>query len=124
MKVLFCNCYLSGMRKDGRHSQSLSNSQEGSSHTTPIRVIRIYDQEQGSPSSKMEGSQESNVYTLFHMKLKHDETLTVNVNASGAKLIMEVDAGAAVFVISEQTNKHSWPSGSRPLLQNTSLQLW
>ena len=37
--------------------------------------------------------------------------------------MMEVDTGAAVSVQSEQAYKHSWPSGSRPRLQNTSLQL-
>ena len=86
--------------------------------------LSTYDEEQGNPSSKTEGSQESNVYALFHMKIKRDEPLTVNVDASGAKLMMEVDTWAAVSVISEQTYKHSWPSGSRPRLQNTSLQLW
>lgn len=58
------------------------------------------------------------------MMLKRDEPLTVNVDASGAKLTMEVDTGAAVSVVSKQTYKHSWSTGSRPPLQKTLLQLW
>lgn len=64
------------------------------------------------------------MYTLFHMKLKHDEPLTVNVDVSGMKLTMDDDMGVAVSIISEQTYKHSWSTGSRSMLQKTSLQLW
>jgi len=59
------------------------------------------------------------VYGLFPMSSAPDPVVT-HVQVDGTALAMEVDTGAAVTIISQQTfNDHWWGAGGKPTVRTT-----
>ena len=64
------------------------------------------------------------VHTFFYEKDRSHPQLTLTVCLNEAKLHMEVNTGAAVSLIREDTFSSLWPESSRPPLQPSSVLPW
>ncbi len=61
-------------------------------------------------------------YTLFALDGQRVQPITATLKVNGAEMVMEVDTGAAVSVISEETFKSVWPE-SPPVVEPTRIKL-
>ena len=64
---------------------------------------------------------ETNEYSMFHSTCGDTKPYVVNLQVNGIDLVMEVDTGAALSVISEQTYNNLW--SDPPQLQASSSVL-
>ena len=66
---------------------------------------------------------EDPVYWTFQLSKQGTDPLLVTLSADQADLQMEIDTGASVSVISEDTYLSVWPGDQRPVLQKSTAQL-
>ena len=66
---------------------------------------------------------ETQEYSLFHTKGHSPATILVTLQINGIDLEMELDTGAILSIISEQTYHKLFPVGSIPLLKTSNAQL-
>ena len=66
---------------------------------------------------------EDPVYWTFQLSKQGTDPLLVTLSADQADLQMEIDTGASVSVISEETYLSVWPKDQRPVLQKSTAQL-
>ena len=67
-----------------------------------------------------EDSEDYTMYTLTGVSVK---PLKVTVSVNNVDLNMEVDTGASVSIISEETYSRLWPEGQQPSLQESAITL-
>ncbi len=68
-----------------------------------------------SPANR-EGEREA--YTLFVINTQRVNPIEVELTVNGADMTMELDMGAAISIIGEQTYRSTWPSAT-PLEPST-----
>ena len=98
-----------------KDSQPKSRGRRRRSHTANVL------EEEDNPTETEEVT-----YTdhLFHLASQKADPLTATVRVNSAALLMEIDTGASVSVISESTYRSSlWTDRERPPLQNTTARL-
>ena len=71
----------------------------------------------------VEETTEDPAYTLFSLHGQKANPMLVTVKVDQANLQMEVDTGASMFIISDETYHRLWPSGQKPILQPSSVKL-
>ena len=62
-------------------------------------------------------------YLLFYLHPEDRSSFTVHVGVNGATLQMEVDTGAALSIISQETFNTLWPATSAPIVHATDTKL-
>ena len=68
-------------------------------------------------------TEDSEDYTMYNLSGVSVEPLKVTVRVDNADLDMEVDTGASVSIISEDTYSRLWPEGQQPSLQESTITL-
>ena len=91
-------------------------SSRGRAGYRPPRQTHTVDQDPEGEESETEDT-----HCLFNIRTKQ-KPITVNIVADGKNLGMDLDTGAAVSVMSEQTYHSLWPKGG-PSLQPTTINL-
>ncbi|XP_065891685.1 uncharacterized protein [Dysidea avara] len=116
-------------RKKVTKHTTQSNSRTGKSKppkpTNQVTAIEpeLETKSEGNQQNQQDGSQLEE-YTLFNLSnTQHSRTdpFKVSVNVHGSDLIMEVDTGASVSLISENTYKTVWNGEKRPPMKPTNV---
>ena len=63
------------------------------------------------------------VYTMFKLKQRRDNPMTVMVTVNSKPIKMEIDMGAVVSIISEKTYQETWAKGEAPAIQPAKIRL-
>lgn len=90
----------------------------------PPKPLRAYSN-RSSPSDTHHFATQlpDDSYSIFQLTESTTEPLRVSVTVHGVDLLMEIDTGAAVSLISRRTYRTVWPAGNRPELQPSSIRL-
>ena len=62
-------------------------------------------------------------YNLFNVKDRNNHPMQVTATINGANLLLEVDTGATLSIISQNTDETLWADGKPPLLQPSGARL-
>ena len=107
-------------RKRGHIARACRNKKKESTHSAKKpshRTHRMSELEQPQPVA------EEPVYSLFQLSARSTNPIRVTVGAQGKDLLMEVDTGASLSLMSESTYRSTWSDTERPLLQPSQVKL-
>ena len=93
--------------------------------TQPEYVVQCPGDADQSQSEKVDidqGQSDEEHLILLFTKSKSTEPITITVKANQTDLIMEVDTGASVSLLSQATYKQTW-QGHLPYLDKTNVRL-
>ena len=62
-------------------------------------------------------------YSMYNLTGTSIKSLKLIVTVDSKELVMEVDTGASVSIISEETYDHLWPNGKKPSLLESDITL-
>ena len=68
-------------------------------------------------------SNDEDTYTLFTVTQSATQPLSATFQLNGVDLVMDIDTGASVSIISQQTFKELWGQDSHPALQHCGIRL-
>ena len=68
-------------------------------------------------------TEDSEDYAMYNLSGVSVKPLKVTVRVDNADIDMEVDTGASVSIISEDTYSHLWPDGQQPFLQESTITI-
>ena len=84
--------------------------------------IQSQDTHQVQPD-EASGDMESGEYNLFNVKDRNNHPMQVTATINGANLLLEVDTGATLSIISQNTYETLLADGKPPLLQPSGARL-
>lgn len=110
---------------DCRHKSTVCHSCKKRGHLA--RMCRTRSASQGRHNSLRDRPQkthsveaeEAESYTLYPVKSPRTPPIDVKVRVNNVDVMMELDTGASVTIISEQTYRKIWPQGAPPLQPST-----
>ena len=76
-----------------------------------------------APTNQVEVDVEEEYEPLYYSLSNRPSPIVVTLTVNGAQLPMQVDTGASLSIISEETYRTLWTSGSTPPLQESDVKL-
>lgn len=76
-----------------------------------------------SADVEADSSEDDVTFDLFKLGQCKEDPLMLNVRLNGEPLSMELDTGSGRSIISEKTYRSLWPTGARPKIQPSRVQL-
>jgi len=97
-----------------KRTQSAAAGRQGGGKP-PLQQTQLIESEQQPRNSRNDGE----AYTLFTVNSERASPIEVKVRANGVPMTMELDTGAVVSVIGENTYLSTWPHDPPPLQPST-----
>ena len=117
-------CYKCG--KQGHLSKVCRSKPKSTSFLHPrqkdTHQIQSQDTHQVQPD-EASGDMECGEYNLFNVKDRNNHPMQVTATINAANLLLEVDTGATLSIISQNTYETLWADGKIPLLQPSGARL-
>ena len=113
-----CVCYRCG----GKHNYDCHYYKE-KGHPAKVWQKKSRGQNKPEQANVVNTIEEDPEYTMYHIGLGSSNSLQTTVKVNGKPLIMEIDTGESVSVVSEQTFKSLQESQSELKLEQSSVRL-